>query len=43
MADEVVVSLDDTTRFLAIRNKKLYIETKNRTSAEEGLAAAAVE
>jgi hypothetical protein len=36
MADEVVISLDDTERFLVIRNKKLYIETRNRGVTEEG-------
>jgi hypothetical protein len=35
MADEVVLSLDDTTRCLTIRNKKLYITTKHK-QAEEG-------
>jgi hypothetical protein len=30
IADDIVISLDDTERFLAIRNNKLYIETRNR-------------
>jgi hypothetical protein len=41
MADEVVISLDDTSRILAIRNKKLYIETRNREPTGEIDAVAA--
>ena len=36
MADEIVISLDDTTRNLTIRNNKLYATTKNGQS-EDGI------
>jgi hypothetical protein len=34
MADELVIGLDDMSRILTIRNKKLYVETKSRQAEE---------